>query len=109
KILTLHTAPREAVQSASTQLWFAEGIQVKISIVSFQYLHNLQVQIQRFLKTRRLDKFQVIARCVVLRELGIEVACQTADWEVKARRAILSLVVAVRKELKYLVCGVMSF
>src|SRR5581483_3419333 len=93
-------APRGPIEPSPPQLGLAERAPIAISVIVFKDVQNREAYPKRPRKFQGLNKIQVIARRVVLRKASPDASHQTANGEIKPRRTILPLVVAVRGEFK---------
>ncbi len=93
-------AMRSFIQAAPAELRLAKRTQVPVTPVFFQHVHNRGTNSQRFRQILRANEIQIVGRCVVLRKTSPHAAHQAADGKIETRRAILPLVISIRRKFQ---------
>src|SRR5215470_8546438 len=93
-------APSDGViEAALAELRLTLQVLTDIGAVAFEHLEYCQTRGERARQLCRLDEVHVVRGGVILRKASMWSPRQPPDREVETRRAKLSLVVAVRREL----------
>ena len=67
--------------------------------IALDEIDDLEQGDERVGQMRRRNEFEIVGRGVILGIFAMRRAAKTADGKVEARRAVLPLVVAVRREI----------
>ncbi len=92
--------PRGTVKVPLSELWFAVGAQVAISLIVLEHIDDATADPKRSRQLRWLDEIEVVSGSVILRECPPNTSHQTAYRKVETRRAVLALVVAIGREFQ---------
>src|ERR1700722_14268364 len=93
-----------ATQGPLAQLGLTKRAEIAIAAVVFKNIHCGYANTKRFRQLRRLNELQVIRGSVILRKGRPNTPHQAPDRQVKSRRAVLPLIVAIRRKLENLMC-----
>src|SRR5262245_20875474 len=98
----LATASRP-VESATAKLWLALGIPTEPTAVAVGDVEHAEQRVERRGKILRPYECEIVSGTVILGKLAVGRAHQAADRQVEAGRAVLTLVISIRREIDDLV------
>src|SRR5947207_3206076 len=91
-----------AVKAALPQLRLAKRIEAAVPAIALQHVEDRGAYTKGLRELRGMDKFQVVRRSVIFGESSPHTAHQAPNRQIESGRAVLPLVVAVRRKLQKL-------
>ena len=93
-------AASRAVEISFSKLRFAVRRQIAISPIVFKHVNNIRADAERSNERLRPDKIEIVRRGVILRKTAPDAPHQASNREIEARRAVLPLIVAIRRKIE---------
>ena len=93
-------ATHKPIEAAGTELRFAHGVEVHVTMILLERSENGQQRVNGFSEGAGLHEIQIVGGGMILRIFAVRRAHETADRQVDARGAILALIVTVGSEIE---------